>query len=304
MTPTPRLVLDTGEVALDRPLLMGVVNATTNSFSDAGEHPTLDSRLALAERLLAEGADLIDVGGQSAVTNVGETPAEEEAAAVVPIVEHLRAHHPGLVISIDTYKPEVAEATLAAGASLINDTSGLRHPELAEVVAAHEAGLVVMHNRSRPKERLTDPDRYDDVVEDVLSFLAEKLAEAEAAGVAPERTVVDPGIDFAKTPHQTVEVLRATERVCALGRPVLLAISRKDFIGAIAQRPPRERLGGTLAAVAALDGLPGLVYRVHDVAQVHDFLLVLDVLAGREEIARDLELPVHLRRATAPASTT
>jgi dihydropteroate synthase len=156
------------------------------------------------------------------------------------------------------------------------------------------AGLVIMHTRARPKHKVLDPELYDDVIGDVVGFLCERIDAAVARGMAPEAIVVDPGPDFAKTPAQTVEVLRGLDRVRALGRPVLLALSRKDFVGAITGRPPRARLGGTLAAVGALAG-PGTILRVHDVDAVRDYLAVAAVLAGRAELPADVRLAEGLR---------
>jgi dihydropteroate synthase len=276
---------------------MGIVNATPDSFSDAGLHPTLESRAELADRLIAEGASLIDVGGQSGVTNRPEVDPREEIERVVPLIERIA---PKVVVSVDTYKPEVAEAAIEAGAAIVNDVSGLRYPELAEVCARTGAGLVIMHNRSAPKQRLTDPALYDDVVADVVTFLERKLALAHQAGVPEDATILDPGPDFSKTPAQTVEVLRALDRVHALGRPVLLALSRKDFIGALTARPPRSRLAGTLAAVGHVRRWPNQILRVHDVAEVADFLRVADALDGELEVPADLELAPDLRREASP----
>jgi len=287
-------------VALDRPLVMGVVNATVDSFSDGGRYSTPESRLSLVDELVGEGADILDVGGQSAITSEPEIPAAEEIDAILPILDHLGSVHPDVMVSVDTYKPPVAAAALAAGAHIINDISGLLQPELAGVVAAHEAALVVMHNRSRPKTRLTDPAQYADVVADVVGYLREKVAEAEARGVGHTSIIVDPGPDFSKTPYQTVTVLQHLQDVRALGYPVLVPISRKDFIGAITLRPPHERLAGTLAAVGFVGSEPGTIFRVHDVRAVRDFLLVSAVLGGDAAIAEDLMLPVELRR-TRPA---
>jgi len=287
-------------VALDRPLVMGVVNATVDSFSDGGRYSTPESRLSLVDELVGEGADILDVGGQSAITSEPEIPAAEEIDAILPILDHLGSVHPDVMVSVDTYRPPVAAAALAAGAHIINDISGLLQPELAGVVAAHEAALVVMHNRSRPKTRLTDPAQYADVVADVVGYLREKVAEAEARGVGHTSIIVDPGPDFSKTPYQTVTVLQHLQDVRALGYPVLVPISRKDFIGAITLRPPHERLAGTLAAVGFVGSEPGTIFRVHDVRAVRDFLLVSAVLGGDAAIAEDLMLPVELRR-TRPA---
>ena len=203
----------------------------------------------------------------------------------MPLVERLAGL--GAAVSVDTYKPEVAEAAIAAGAVLVNDVSGLRDPALADVCARTGAGLVIMHTRVAPKGTLLDPERYDDVVADVTGFLHERMAVAIARGVDPEQLLLDPGPDFAKTPAQTVAVLRRLDRLHELGRPLLLAVSNKDFVGALTGRPPRERLAGTLAAVAHGVEAGAHVLRVHDVAAAADFLRVRAALRGDYELAPD-----------------
>jgi dihydropteroate synthase len=290
----PPLVVRGVKVDLSEPLLMGIVNATPDSFSDGGRHSTTEARVQLAVDLVEQGAAIVDVGGQSGITGVPEVPVAEEVARVMPVVAGIHEARPEVVVSVDTYRPVVVEAVLAAGASIVNDVSGLLHPEVAELCGSSGAGLVVMHTRARPKHKVLDPDLYDDVTEDVVEFLRERIDTAVARGVAPESIVVDPGSDFAKTPAQTVEVLRGLHRVRALGHPVLLALSRKDFVGAITGRPPRARLGGTLAAVGAL-AAPGTILRVHDVDAVRDYLAVAAVLAGRDELPADARLAEGLR---------
>jgi dihydropteroate synthase len=266
-----------------RPLLMGIVNATPDSISDGGDHPSLEARFAHGAALLEAGADMLDVGGESASGHRPAVTAATEIDRVVPLIVRLTAEL-GAVVSVDTYKPEVAEAAIAAGASLVNDVSGLRDLGVADVCAASGAGLVVMHTRVEPKGTLLDPDRYDDVVADVNGFLRERMDAAIARGVAPEQILLDPGPDFAKTPAQTVAALRAIEPLRALGRPLLWAVSNKDFVGAITGRGPRERLAGTLAAVAYGADARAAVLRVHDVAATADFLRVRAVLAGEVEL--------------------
>jgi dihydropteroate synthase len=263
------------------PLLMGVVNASPDSFSDAGDHPDL---LVHASRLISEGAGVIDVGGESAVGGRPPLDPSEERDRVVPLIKSITARH-DVLVSVDTYKPEVAEAAIAAGAGMINDVSGLRDERLAEVCARTGAALVLMHTRVAPKGTLLRPDAYDDVVEDVVGFLRERMDVALAAGVAPEQIVLDPGPDFAKTPAQTVAVLRRLDALAALGRPLLLAISRKDFLGAITGRGPRERGAATLAALDFGVRAGAAILRVHDVAAAADFLAVRAVLSGERELA-------------------
>ena len=209
------LTIELGE----RPWLMGIVNAAPDSFSDGGLYPDLDARVALAERLLRDGADVIDIGGESASTGPEPVAVEEEIERVAPLVEKV-AGTLGALVSVDTYKPQVASAAIAAGARIVNDVSGLRDPALAEVCARSGAALVLMHTRAAPRQRLQDPDLYDDVAGEVLAFLRERIERALAAGCQPEQLIVDPGPDFAKTPAQTIRLLRELPRQHELGRPL------------------------------------------------------------------------------------
>jgi dihydropteroate synthase len=278
------VILRVGDRRLElgpRPLLMGIVNASPDSFSDAGEHA---APVAHGTALLAAGADLLDVGGESARGDTPPVGPEEEIARVAFVVERLAGEH-GALVSVDTYKPAVAEAAIAAGARMVNDVSGLRDPGVADVCARTGAALVVMHTRAAPKETLLEPGAYDDVVADVAAFLRERMELARARGVEDEQIVLDPGPDFAKTPAQTVAVLRRLDALHALGRPFLLAVSRKDFVGAITGRPPRERLAGTLAALEWGASSGAAILRVHDVAAAADFLAVRSVLRGERDLA-------------------
>lgn len=292
--PTLRLADRTLDLA--RPALMGVVNANPDSFSDPGQR-ALDEVLEQVRTMVADGASVIDVGGQSGITNVPEVDPDEEIRRVEPVVRAIVADLPDVVISVDTYKPPVARAVLEAGAHIINDVSGMRSPDLAPLVASFDAGLVVMHTAAPPKTRLQQTDLYGDVVTDVREFLADKVAEAVAAGVHPESIVTDPGPDFTKTPAQTVEVLRHLPALNPDGLPMLLAISRKDFIGALTRTRPKERTAGTLAAVAAVGSGSGVILRVHDVAEVRRFLTVLDVLSTDQPVDPELRLADELRWA-------
>jgi dihydropteroate synthase len=279
-----------------RPWLMGIVNASPDSFSDGGRHRSLDERVQLARELAAAGADILDVGGESATTGRPPVAVEEEIERVVPLIERIVAHRSRpVVVSVDTYKPAVARAAIAAGARIVNDVSGLRDPTLARVCAQTGAALVVMHTRVAPRQRLQDPDLYGDVLDDVLGFLRERIDVALAAGVGREQLILDPGPDFAKTPAQTIELLAGVERLHELRLPLLMAISRKDFIGALTGRPPRERLAGTLAALAHGVEAGAHVFRVHDVAGAADFLKVRAALNGALAPGRDLTLPAELR---------
>ena len=266
---------------------MGVVNASPDSFSDAGRPGGIERALSL----VADGASLIDVGGESAVTGRPAVAVEVELRRVVPLVERLSEE--GVTVSVDTYKPDVARACVAAGASMINDVSGLRDPAIADVCASSGARLVIMHTRAAPKERLQDPGLYDDVVADCVAFLRERMEVALSRGVSAEQIVLDPGPDFAKTPAQTVALLRRLDEIVAIGPPVLLAVSRKDFIGAITGRSPAQRGAGTLAALSFGADAGAAIARVHDVAAARDFLAVRAALRG--ESALPDPLPDALR---------
>jgi dihydropteroate synthase len=231
--------------------------------------------------LVEQGADIIDVGGESGVTYTGLTEAELEAERITPLVRRLTAE--GVTVSVDTFKAPVAEAALEAGAAMINDVSGLADPAVADLCAASGAALVVMHTRAAPKQEHFH-DYGGDVVGDVLRFLAQRSALAIERGVHAEQLVLDPGPDFAKTPAESVLALRALERLRALRRPILLAVSRKYFVGAITGRPPADRLAGTLAAVGYGVDAGAAIVRVHDVAETVEFLRVRRVLAGSEEM--------------------
>ncbi len=302
--PSRTLATSDGPLALggeNGPLIMGIVNATPDSFSDAGLHQTLEQRVTLARSLIAAGASLIDIGGESGTTDRPVIDAAQEIDRVVPVIERVRAEL-GARVSVDTYKPAVARAAIAAGASIVNDVSGLRDPELADVCAQTGAALVLMHTIAPPRQRLHDRSLDGRIAGEVRRFLQQRIALALDRGLTPEQLMIDPGPDFSKTPAQSITVLRALGSLHELGRPILLAVSRKDFVGALTGRAPRERLGGTLAAVAHGTLAGAHVLRVHDVAAVHDFLTVLDALSGRVEIDPGLSLPDDLRWARTPSS--
>jgi dihydropteroate synthase len=286
-----------GEATLalgDRPWLMGIVNASPDSFSDGGLHRGLDAQLRLAAELLDAGADILDVGGESATTGRPPVSVEQEIERVVPLIERVVGEL-GAIVSVDTYKPPVAAAAIAAGARIVNDVSGLRDPGLADVCAHTGAALVLMHTAAEPRVRRQDPELYGDIAGEVLAFLRERIELARSRGVEEAQLIIDPGPDFAKTPAQTIELLSQLGRLHELGRPLLMAISRKDFIGALTGRPPRERLAGTLAALAHGVEEGAHVFRVHDVSAAADFLTVRRALAGGLEPRRDLALAEEIR---------
>ena len=279
------------------PLVLGILNATPDSFSDPGVTSGLEARVAFGLEMLGDGADLLDVGGESGVTNRPAVDPQEEIERVAPLVAALAAH--GAVLSVDTYKPAVAQAAVDAGAAIVNDPSGLIDPEVASVCAASGAALVVTHTRARPKEKLVRP-RYDDVIDDIKGLLAERLEVARAAGVPDERLLVCPGPDLGKDPAHTIELMRRFDELHTLGLPILLAVSRKDFVGALTERRPRERLAGTLAAVGHGLDRGAHVLRVHDVAATRDFLTVRAALRGDLRVPDDLLLAEDLRREPLP----
>jgi dihydropteroate synthase len=264
-----------------QPALMGIVNANPDSFSDAVRLDTLEAQVAHALALVADGAAIIDVGGESGVTYTDVSAEEVEAQRIVPLVRALVAE--GVLVSVDTWKAAVAERVLEAGAHLINDTSGLADACIADLCAATGAGLVVMHTRAAPKE-VGFPDYRGEVRGDVRRFLAERCALAIEHGVGEDRLVVDPGPDFAKSPAESVEVLADLRSLTELGHPILAAISRKYFVGAITGREPQERLAGTLAALGETADAGAAIVRVHDVREAADFLGVRAVLRGERSM--------------------
>jgi dihydropteroate synthase len=270
-------------------LLMGIVNATPDSFSDRQGAKSVDALAEHAHELAQQGAAIVDVGGESGRTDRPAVPVDEERARVVPLIERLAAD--GLRVSVDTWRAPVARAALAAGASMVNDVSGLSDPELADACADAGAELVITHTRAEPKVKAF-PD-YDDVVADVIALLRERAALAVERGVAAERLVFDPGIDLAKTPAESIEVLRRLPQIAELG-PLLLAVSRKDFVGALTGRAPAARDAGTLAAVGAAAAGGASILRVHDVAGARDYLAVRDALVNGA--APELSLGLELRR--------
>jgi len=247
------------------PFVMGVVNATPDSFSDGGRFLDAGAAVARALALAAEGADLVDVGGESTRPGAAPVSADEEIRRVVPVVERLVAGGFAVPISVDTTKPEVARAALRAGAALVNDVQGLSDPRLAAVVAEAGVPVVLMHMRGTPAD-MRERAQYRDVAREVRDELAEALRRAAAAGIPAERTLLDPGIGFAKTAAQSLEMLARLGELGPLGRPLLVGPSRKSFIGATTGAAVEDRLPGTLAAVAAAVLAGAEFVRVHDVA--------------------------------------
>jgi dihydropteroate synthase len=270
-----------------RTYLMGVVNVTPDSFSDGGRYATLETAVAQGEALAKAGADLLDIGGESTRPGADPVSVQVELDRVLPVLEALGART-DVPLSIDTCKAAVARRALGAGASLVNDVSGLgQDPEMAAVVAEAGAALCLMHMQGTPETMQADP-RYDDLVDEVLEALATSIDRAVAAGVPKSRLWVDPGIGFGKTTGHNLFLLRHLAEFRVLGTPVLVGPSRKRFLGVLAGgRPPEQRLPGTLASVAAVAALRGAdVVRVHDVAEAKDALAVADAIARAREGGR------------------
>jgi len=262
------------------PLIMGILNLNDDSTASSLTLRTLGAQIDYALRLCEEGADIIDVGAESGRTDRPPRTAAQERELITPLVEELARRD--VLVSVDTWKPEVAAAAVDAGAALVNDVSGLADPALADVAARSGAGLVIMHTAAAPKEERFPG--YEDPMADVLAFLRRRMIMARDRGVGEEQIVLDPGPDFAKTPEETVAVLRRLPELQALGRPVLLAVSRKYFIGAITGREPEDRLAGTLAAVGCGVDAGAAIVRVHDVADTRDYLELRRVLSGTGEV--------------------
>jgi dihydropteroate synthase len=270
-------VLDCAE----RTLVMGVLNVTPDSFSDGGRFLDAEAAVAHGLRMVEDGADIVDVGGESTRPHADPVPPGEEQARVVPVIERLASAHPGLAISIDTRKPEVAAVALAAGACIVNDVAGGRSEGMFDVVRQANAGMVLMHMPGDPKTMQDNP-HYDDVVAEVHEYLNGRIEAAEWAGVRPEALAIDPGIGFGKNLEHNLALIRRIDALHDLGRPILVGPSRKRFIGAILDLPEDERVEGTAGAVAWLIGRGAHIVRVHDVRQIVRVARVVDAIVRAE----------------------
>jgi dihydropteroate synthase len=270
-------VLDCSE----RTLVMGVLNVTPDSFSDGGRFLDPDAALSHAMRLVADGADVVDIGGESTRPGSDPVTAQEECRRVVPVIERLAAAHPGLAISIDTRKPEVAALALEAGACIVNDVSGARSEGMFEVARQAGAGLVLMHMLGEPKTMQEAP-HYEDVVAEVKEFLRERIEAAEFAGIGAEALCIDPGIGFGKNLEHNLLLMQRLGALRDLGRPILIGPSRKRFIGAILDLPEDQRVEGTAGAVAWCAAHGANIVRVHDVGQIARVVRVVDASARAE----------------------
>lgn len=276
---TPQLDCAGRILKLDRPRVMGIVNVTPDSFSDGGAHDTLEAAVAHGLKLAEEGADILDIGGESTRPGAAEVPVEEELRRVVPVIERL-VKETSLPISIDTFKPEVMRAAVQVGAGMINDVHGLRRDGALEAAAALGVPVVLMHMQGEPRS-MQDAPHYDDVVGDVHRFLAERIFAAEMAGIAKKNLIVDPGFGFGKNTQHNLALLAQLERFTELGVPVLAGLSRKRTLGELTGRDvASDRVAASVAAhlIAAQRG--AAIVRVHDVAPTVDALKVWNAVAA------------------------
>jgi dihydropteroate synthase len=264
---------------LDIPVVMGVLNVTPDSFSDGGRFIELPAALAQAERMAAEGAAIIDIGGESTRPGAPSVDIEEEMRRVIPVIECLVGRM-ALPVSVDTSKPEVMRAAIAAGASMINDITALRAPGAIDAVAASDVALCLMHMQGEPRTMQNAP-RYTDVLAEVRDFLRGRVACCVEAGISVSRLVIDPGFGFGKTLEHNLELLRRLPELAADGYPVMAGLSRKSMIGKLTGRADGERLGGSLA-LATLAVLSGArIIRAHDVAPTVDAIRIVTAMGGR-----------------------
>ena len=266
--------------AVEHPLLMGIVNVTPDSFSDGGSFIHVDSAVEHALRLVEEGADILDIGGESTRPGAEPVPADQELSRVIPVIERLRDRIP-IPVSIDTYKAAVAEAAIAAGAAIVNDISGLTFdPDMTDVCAASDCGVVCMHIQGTPQSMQQNPT-YDNIVREVRDHLELRLVDLEQRGIPRQRVAIDPGIGFGKTAEHNLELLSHIAELRSLGRPVLIGHSRKRFLEKLLGRPIDERLSGTIGVSIAAASQSADILRVHDVAAVRDALTAWNAIVSR-----------------------
>ena len=274
---TPHAVLKLGRFSLplERPLIMGVVNVTPDSFSDGGHF--FDTRRAVehARILIEEGADILDIGGESSRPGAEPVGLDEELRRVMPVLEKLGALP--VPVSVDTYKPEVMRRAIAAGAAMVNDINALRERAALEAVAESQAAVCMVHMRGEPRTMQQDP-HYEDVVSEVEAFLAKRVEAAQHAGIGRDRIVIDPGFGFGKKTGHNLELLRGLPRIAGLGQPVLVGLSRKSLFGKITGKAAADRVSASVAAALRAAERGAALVRVHDVAATRDALLVLNAI--------------------------
>ena len=264
--------------------VMAIVNATPDSFYDKGRTYGTSAALARIDEVVAEGAEIVDIGGVKAAPG-GDVDAEEELRRVLPVVEAARTRHTDIALSVDTWRAEVADVLCRAGADVINDSWGGADPKLAEVAAAHGAGLVCTHAGSQSPR--TRPHRvwYDDVVAETITYLVDLAERAVEAGVRRDGIVIDPAHDFGKNSRHSLLLTRRTDLLVDTGWPVLVAMSRKDFVGEVLDLPPDDRLEGTLGATAVAAWLGARVFRAHDVTATRRVLQTVSAIRGDRDLA-------------------
>lgn len=259
------------ELNFERPLLMGIVNITPDSFSDGNHYLQADAAIAHAKQLIADGADILDIGAESTRPGAEPVALDEELRRLLPVIEGLRALN--VPISVDTFKPAVMRAVLAAGADIINDIAGFRDPESIAAVAGTNCGLCVMHMQGEPRTMQQQPS-YRDLHLEVKNFLSDRVQALRSAGVAPQRIMLDPGLGFGKTVEHNYTLLRDLEKIQIDSYPWLIGLSRKSMIGHVVNKAPQQRLAGSLAGMLAAVSRGAAVLRVHDVAESADALNV------------------------------
>lgn len=267
-------------ISLSRPLVMGIVNVTPDSFSDGGRHLQHDAALAHAHQLIAEGADILDIGGESTRPGALPVSVQEELDRVIPVIKGL--HGVPVPLSIDTCKPEVIRAALAAGVSMVNDINALQQPEALSAVVASDTAVCLMHKQGNPQTMQQRP-QYQDVVAEVLQFLHARIAAVAAAGIARERIVIDPGFGFGKTLVHNLALLRALDVFQALGVPLLVGLSRKSMLGAITGQDVEHRVHASVAAALLAVQHGAKIVRVHDVRATVDALKIWNAMNGVTE---------------------
>ena len=266
-------------LSLARPLIMGIVNITPDSFSDGGKFSDTQSAAAHARRLIAEGADIIDIGGESTRPGASAVTLDEERRRILPVLEQLTTE--AVPVSVDTQKPQLMREAIAAGASMVNDVNALQEPGAIEAVASSDVAVCLMHKQGAPSDMQRAP-HYQDVVAEVLAFLNQRVMAVRSAGVVAERIVVDPGFGFGKTLEHNLQMLRQLDRFKRAGAVTLAGVSRKSMLGRITGREPGDRVYASIAAALIAAQRGAQILRVHDVAATRDALAVLEAVGGKQ----------------------
>jgi dihydropteroate synthase len=276
---SPSIPMPRGELLFDRPLVMGILNVTPDSFSDGGKNVTTDDAVNAGLRMVDDGADIIDVGGESTRPGAQAVPLDEELRRVVPVIREL-SRQVDAPISVDTRKPEVAQAAIEAGASIINDVSGLEHPEMSRVAAKNNMPVILMHSLADPStmQKAVNETTYDDVVSDIIWWWEKRMAAARKVGLHRSQIILDPGIGFGKLQQHNLDIIARTREFRCSGRPILIGASRKGFLGKITGERPDQRLGGSLAAAAIAVMGGASIVRVHDVKETAELVKTIQAI--------------------------